>query len=138
MQGFLERIDAAISADLECIHLCVADSQQRKQLHQYVKDQYGATHICRTEYMAHGAERKCCEVWHKSSNYGKSWNGGDIFCDRCQNYTNLDFDDCDDVVDEDDIRLCLYKPTDNVMVCKKSHPYKRGYRYPFSYRKHYK
>jgi len=137
MEGFAKCIDEAVIANAQVIHLSVEDPALRKQIHQYVKDKYGSSHISRTEYMAHGTEMECCGVWHKSSNYGESWNGGHIHCNVCYETTYLDYDDCDDIRDDEDVRLSLYRPTKHVMICRKGHPYKTGYRNPFSYRKHY-
>jgi hypothetical protein len=112
------------------------DSEKRKQIHIYIKENYGSTHISRTEYMAHGAEIQCCGIWYKSSKYGESWNGGDIYCNLCGNMTFADFDDFEGY-SPGEVKLSLYKPTQTVMIVKKGVPYKKGYNQPFSYRKRY-
>lgn len=126
-------IDDSISKD--SFYFSVEDREVRSKIHQYVKDKY-PDHISRTEYMAHGAELKCCNVWYKSSNYGKSWNGGSIHCTACGEISGMDYDDCEDYMGED-IRFSLFRPTKSMMICKKGFPYKKKGKHPFSYRKKY-
>lgn len=131
-----KQIDDTVKEN-KVLHITVKEHNIRSQIHQYVKDKYRTTYISRSEYMAHGAEYNCCGVWHKSSEYGNSWNGGYIFCEYCGEYESMTYDDYEDLADEEDIRLSLYKPTGSIMICRKGHPYKKWYRCPFSYRKHY-
>lgn len=132
----MEKINEFVKDGGEVLYLEEFDREKRKVIHQYVRDNCSSTHISRSEYMSHGAEGKCCDVWYQSSNYGKCWNGGHIFCSICGNITYMDFDDVEDLLDEP-IRLSIYKPTGKMMICKKSFAYKKKYIHPFSYRKHY-
>jgi len=131
-----QQIDEAVIKD-KPLYITVEDRNIRSKIHQYVKDKYRATHISRSEYMAHGTEIECCGIWHKTSEYGKCWNGGSMFCDICGEYQFIDYEDEDDLLDED-IRFSLYKPTGSMMICKKGFPYKKRHNLPISYRKHYK
>lgn len=112
----------------------------RKCIHYYTSTLNNI--ISRTLYMSHGAEKKCCNTWHKSSAYGKSWNGGSIYCDNCDNISFFDFDDIDDLYEcmqpRGDMRLSDYKPTDEILICRSGYSYKKWNGHPFSYRKHYK
>jgi hypothetical protein len=131
----MQEIDEFVKSHRDVIYLNEPDRKKRAEIHQYVRDNF-KNYISRTEYMSHGLEYKCCGKWYRSSEYGNSWNGGYVFCDVCKEYTTLNFDDCDDLYGED-VRLSNYKPTDQIMICKKGFAYKRSYNYPFSYRKHY-
>lgn len=132
----MDKIDEFVKSEKDVMYLNEPDRKKREKIHQYIKDNYKNTHISRTKYMSYGAKRLCCGKWYKSSNYGKSWNGGSVFCDVCSNYYFLDFDDADDI-DNRQVKLSNYRPTEDMMICKTNFSYKRGYNSPFSYRKHY-
>ena len=132
----MEEIDDFVKTGAEKLYLYEPDRNKRAKIHEYVRYKL-KDYISRTEYMSRGAEQMCCDKWYRSSEYGKSWNGGSIYCDVCNEYSYLNFDDGEDLMGLD-VRLSNYKPTDTVLICKKGVAYKRSYNYPFSYRKHYK
>lgn len=130
-------IDEEIQKGTVAFYLTDKSKEERMAIQKYVMDKHSKNYICRIEYLARGAECKCCDVWYKSSKYGESWNGGHIWCDICGEHRNMDYDDYEDVMDDEEIRLSLYRPTGTVMICRKGYAYKRGYRCPFSFRKRF-
>jgi hypothetical protein len=137
MTDYIQYINEFVASNRDTLHLSELSHEERKEIHAYVKDNFSKKYISRSEYIATGMEVLCCDSWHKSSEYGKCWNGGSIFCDKCSQITYTEYDNYEDVMDCDDIRLSNYKPSGKIMICKKGYPYKRGYGCPFSYRKHY-
>lgn len=117
------------------LYITVEDKEVRKSIHEMLK---GTKYRARTEYMAHGLEVRCCNVWEYSSQKGISWNGGSVQCKVCGEITFTNYDDYEDLYGEEDIRLSLYRPTSQMMIAPTHYPYKRPNNSPFNYRKHYK
>jgi len=126
----------------DSLYIEVNNRNEREEIHQYVRE-YNCgknekeKYLARSEYMAYGAERKCCGVWYKSSNYGEGWNGGSIDCAICFNYSFIDYDNYEEASDDKKTRFSEYRPTGDMIICKANYNYKKKTGKIWSYRKRY-